>query len=416
MRTLPLPAAVLVAAAAVLACGAGCKTKSAPDDPFESGPYVQSATSKSLVVAQVTRAPSRLHVDFEPVGRPDARRSAEEPAATRVHGITLEGLEPDTAYAYQVRDAATGQPLGGSTFRTAPLPGSAARAVKIVAVGDTGGTGRRDTYSKIEDLTRRVIRGGGGHGHTQGVVAAAIGAEDPDLILHTGDVVYPEGGRGSYAEAFFRPFARVIDHIPLFPVLGNHDVKTEDGAPYLDVFHLPENSPAPERYYSFDYGPVHVVALDTNTSDFDPGSDQERWLADDLALASQAGRPPWKIAVWHQPPFSDGEHGDNVLAQQSVLPILERYSVDLVICGHDHDYQRFYSVRGVSYVVTGGGGKSLYDVTPTPRLAYYASLDHFVRLSVSPHRLDLEAVTPAGAVFDSFTLEKAPPVETEDAR
>ncbi len=387
--------------------GAACAD--ADGDPFAStAPYVQDARPDSMVVAHLTASPRRLRVECEPAdAAPGAATIAvEEAAAGTAHGLRIEGLAPDSRYAYRVLDADSGLAVGGSTFRTAPIPGPDAREIRVAVVGDSGGIAERESGERLKRRLKDVIRRRE-HPLNAGQIAARMAADEPDLVLHTGDLVYEVGARDAYAEAFFRPFAALIDHVPLYPVLGNHDVKTESGAPFLDVFHLPENSPAPERYYSFDYGPVHFVALATDTDEVVPGSDQQRWLADDLAgPAATAAR--WRIAFFHRPPFTEGQHFDNSFVQETFIPVFERYGVDLVVTGHDHNYQRFYPVNGITYVVTGGGGKTLYEVRSTARTAYVAAVDHHVRLSIGATALRLEAVSKDGLVFDSFAVEKAP--------
>ena len=103
-----------------------------------------------------------------------------------------------------------------------------------------------------------------------------------------------------------------------------------------------------ERWYSFDWGDVHFVALDSERT----GPVQAAWLDADLT----ANQLPWTIVYWHKPPFSSGEHGSDGATRAQFVPILEKHKVPLVLNGHDHDYERTTPQNGVTYVVTGGGG------------------------------------------------------------
>jgi 3',5'-cyclic AMP phosphodiesterase CpdA len=325
-----------------------------------------------------------------------------EPAPARLHGLALDGLEPDTSYRYAVYDAETLALREEATFRTAPPPG--AREIVFAAFGDTGG--EIEHVGAGYGLFARIggfLAGGPWRGR-QGELARRVLEDRPELCLHTGDVVYPVGAREAYAEAFFRPFAPLIREVPLFPVVGNHDVMTEGGKPFDEVFHTPANNPQKSpRYYSFDWGDVHFVALDSfSKKAMQRDGPQIQWLMEDLARS----RAPWKVCFLHEPPFSEGKKHDSKKVQHRLLPTFEALGVDLVLSGHDHNYQRFRPIRGITYLVTGGGGVSTYDVAASERTAAAREVFHYVRGRADAHRLILEAVDFDGHVFDSVRLEK----------
>ena len=143
----------------------------------------------------------------------------------------------------------------------------------------------------------------------------------------------------------------------LWPVLGNHDAVSSNSqlqsGPYFDLFTLPGageaggSSSGTEAYYSFDYGNIHFVALDSQGSSRTPGGDQLLWLDLDLSETTQ----DWIIAFWHHPPYSKGAHDSDVELRQvemreNALPILESRGVDLVLCGHSHNYERSFLIDG----------------------------------------------------------------------
>lgn len=197
---------------------------------------------------------------------------------------------------------------------------------------------------------------------------------------------------------------------PFYPSLGNHDVRTNGGAPYLHAFDLPTDNPQKtERYYSFDYGPVHFVALDSELYHADhsiSAQAQKAWLAKDLAES----RRPWKIVYFHRPPFSSsrGPHpGGDERIRTDLVPVFERAHVDLVFCGHQHNYERFRPINGVTYIASGGGGgEHLYPIKPGKRSAYAVSRLNVLKVIASPHDLEVEAVGANGAVFDRVRLMK----------
>jgi hypothetical protein len=142
----------------------------------------------------------------------------------------------------------------------------------------------------------------------------------------------------------------------VWPTLGNHDAGTQGEIgefPYLDIFTLPANGEAggvpsgTEKYYSFDYANIHFVCLDSQSSQRQPGSPMLTWLENDLATTTKN----WIVAYWHHPPYSWGTHTSDgelelIEMREYVVPILEKYGVDLTLCGHSHNYERSYLING----------------------------------------------------------------------
>ena len=185
----------------------------------------------------------------------------------------------------------------------------------------------------------------------------------------------------------------------MYPSLGNHDSRdtNSNGRPYLDAFVLPEDGATAtypdhaERYYSFDYGPVHVIVLDTELAFQDTArrDAQLAWAEADLASTSR----PWKVALYHRSPYSSGgEHGSDLTVRAAFAPLFEAGGVQLAISAHEHDYERTMPINGVTYVVTGGGGGPLYPAGTSTWTAASASAYHYLRGTATECTLSLSAI------------------------
>jgi Calcineurin-like phosphoesterase len=176
--------------------------------------------------------------------------------------------------------------------------------------------------------------------------------------------------------------------------LGNHDYEIRAGRYEFDELGMPR------RYYRRRIGNIAFFLLDSNRVT----TRQTTWLH--RVLARSTAR--WKVAAFHHPPFTCGGHsGDEEVAARWV-PLFRRYGVDLVLGGHDHNYQRFSPRGGVTYVVHGGGGAALYSLHPCP--AAYPTrvvgreIHGWLHLRATNEFLRVRAVGPAGHSRDSFVL------------
>jgi hypothetical protein len=340
-------------------------------------PYVQGVTAYSAVICWVSQHPGSSVVEYGKT--PELGRKETDPRVRRRHVVALAGLDPCSTYHYRV--GGVGESSSKGSLRTAPVGEDS--HFRFAVVGDSGS---------------------GGKG--QLAVAALLGCLEPDLVLHTGDVVYPAGQQRHYDRRFFAPYRNLIKTVPVFPVLGNHDVMRGDGTAFLENFHPTLESPrSTKRYYSFDWGNTHFVALDSELYHSDRGSDPERqkdFLEQDLA----ASRKHWKVAFLHRSPYGSSRHGGDGRVREDLEPLFARHAVDLVFSGHDHVYERTVPIRGVTYVVSGGGGRRLYPAGNGEFTASSVSAHHAVLVRVSGRRLSLEAVEVGGKVVDRLELLK----------
>ncbi|HWH35234.1 MAG TPA: metallophosphoesterase [Acidimicrobiales bacterium] len=291
--------------------------------------------------------------------------------------------------------------------------GAAVVALALLAVGLVlawawplgGGGGSREAAPPVSwpypdapgpvEVRLAVAGDVGTGGRAEYATAAAMDAleqgQELDALLLLGDNIYPAGQPELAQARVLDPFAAVLDGpTELVAALGNHDVRTGDGEPELKALGLPG------RWYQRRFGPVRVVVVDSTRAG-DP--EQLAWL--DSVLAEDD--VPWTVVIQHHPPYSAGYHGSDRASQEHLVPRYRRLGVELVLAGHDHDYQRSQVVDGVTYIVSGGAAK----LRPTGTADFTAmatSILHFVEIAGDATRLDVRAIDQQGRVFDQFTL------------
>jgi 3',5'-cyclic AMP phosphodiesterase CpdA len=203
--------------------------------------------------------------------------------------------------------------------------------------------------------------------------------------------VYPSGDPAQLPDTVFGPFAPVLDEgAELLAILGNHD------APHGDAQLAALGMPG--HWWAEQHGDVLLVGLDSNHPD-DP--DQLAFLERTLRDTTAA----WKIVAVHHPPYSAGYQGSSKASRQAFAPLFERYGVQLVLSGHDHDYQRSKVINGVTYVVTGAAagtrrtGKA--DFT-----AVSFSWHSYVELGIYPDHLIGRVMNQDNRVADEWELQR----------
>src|SRR5436190_1547376 len=172
--------------------------------------------------------------------------------------------------------------------------------------------------------------------------------------------------------------------------LGNHDVRVDGGRYEFDTLRMPA------RHYERSRGNLDLFVLNSNTV----GDRQTAWL--ERRLAASTAR--WKIVSFHHPAYTCGGYLSNPAVVSRWVPLFRRYGVQLVLSGHDHNYQRFARSHGVTYVVQGGGGQELYSLRPCPdgypRRAFARKGHGFLDIVVGKDALRLRAVNLSGRVVD----------------
>ena len=246
--------------------------------------------------------------------------------------------------------------------------------------------------------------------------------------------------------------------------MGNHETysREPDGShAYFNNFSFPTAGQAggepsgTEHYYSFNYGNIHVICLDSEESGRTPGSPMLEWLQEDLA----ANTKDWTIAMWHSPPYTKGSHNSDDLSDNfgnmtemraNIVPILESHGVDLVLCGHSHNYERSFLMdghygfsgsltpsmikdagsgqpgdsgsylkpdtgpnpnQGTVYVVAGSSGWATFQTGRHPVMHTALLQMGSLVLDIKGQRLDAKFLRETGVVDDHFTIVKGASAE-----
>ena len=369
-------------------------------------PYIQKAGTGTVTVVWNTDIASDSQVEY---GTTQAYGSAvSDPDSLTQHIVELTGLSSGTTYYYRVSSDGTVLTSSGTTFQT----NKSNPSFTFTVFGDSG------IATPFQSMVAQLLKD-----------------INPHFGLHTGDVIYDAGEAVNYNPSYFIPYKNTIKRIAIYPTLGNHDVRTDDGQPYLDAFVLPgeESDSNTERYYSFDYANAHFVCLDVSeeisSAAYEVGSEQYNWLVNDLASTTKT----WKFVYFHVPPYTSNStplHSGNEGIQDNLSPVFEDYGVDLVFSGHSHHYERTKPIAngtttasGVTYIVTGGGGAALAGLCSDDADGnnclednkwWTASMDsayHLVKVSIAKatasnnyrNYLRLRAVGTDGASFDAYT-------------
>jgi acid phosphatase type 7 len=429
-------------------------THSSFSQKITRGPYLQMPTPTSMMIRWRTdiAVPSKISYGLSK-STINASKSDDSPKTE--HLITINNLTPNTKYLYIVEtDKAVLQSSTDNFFVTNPIVGSEQK-VSIWALGDMGmGTeAQTRVYQQYLKYTEKT---------------------PTNLWLLLGDNAYGQGLDWEFQLRFFEYYQvdRLMKQTVLMPSPGNHDYsptennyKIEDPlVAYFNIFSVPTKGEAggvpsgSKAYYSYDYANIHFISLDSYGREdldkrlFSKDSQQMIWLEKDL----KANKQKWTITYWHHPPYTMGSHNSDTedelrLLREGVVPLLEKYKVDLVLNGHSHNYERSQMIKGhygleatfnqkthgvststgrydsskdscpyikdsqktdnegIIYVVNGvggsnGGGQSTY---PHDAMIYSNNINAgSMYLEIEGNRLDAKFITEDGSIMDQFTILK----------
>jgi hypothetical protein len=310
------------------------------------GPYLQKGGPNSILVSWRTSIGCDSKVSWG-TSTLNLNNTTAQSGPLTTHTMLLSGLNSNTKYYYTVGNAATSFTCDTFYFYTAPVVHSGQK-IRFIATGDCG-TGLA-TQTNIKNALMYYLNGKYVNGW---------------LLL--GDNAYYGGFDSEYTNLFFGPYQTnfLMHHTSLFPVPGNHDYNNDATVAenkitaYYDIFDSPAAAELggvasnTESYYSYNYGNVHFIALDsygteTSLKMYDTtGSVQYQWLKQDL----NANIAMWTIVYFHHPPYTMGSHNsdtelDLAAIRQNLTPLFEAKGVDLVLNGHSHNFERSWLIKG----------------------------------------------------------------------
>lgn len=356
----------------------------------------------------VTRATAELAIADD--GPKFQRFAVRFPATTQAlttdlntahfHSVKFEGLDPGKRYVYRVGDG-----TNWSEWFQFSTASTTAEPFSFIYFGDA--------QNDLKSMWSRVIR----EAHRE--------APKARFMMHAGDLINRAESDSDWNE-WFQSGSWLNAMVPSVPAPGNHEMAKVDETTrrlthhWRPQFTLPENGVKgiEETNYTFVYQGVRIVVLNS----MEKLEEQAAWL-DDLLSKNQER---WVICTFHYPIFSTGKSRDNEALRKLWKPVLDKHRVDLVLQGHDHTYGRTgletpvataniktgvnasEMTSGTVYVVSVSGPK-MYDVQKHPFMKRVAEdTQLFQIIHINNDKLQYEAYTAAGVLYDAFTLTKRP--------
>jgi hypothetical protein len=285
--------------------------------------------------------------------------------------------------ALSLLDASTCSHLPSSSAPPSPSPGAELHlpnregALRFAVIGDSG-TGDPQQYQVASEM------------------AAYHGLFPFELVVMVGDNIYGSDSPDDYKRKFERPYQPLLDAgVKFYACLGNHDNTNER-------FYKPFNMGG-QRFYTFQPKKgVRFFALDSNYLD----KEELDWLDRELSNSGS----DWKIAFFHHPLYSSGMfHGPSVDKRQVLEPILYKYSVNLVLSGHEHFYERIKPQNGIYYFISGGAGKlRVHNIRKTDLTEKGFDTDHhFVMFEIDQDDVYFQAISRTGVTVDSGVIHRS---------
>jgi hypothetical protein len=282
-------------------------------------------------------------------------RDAKSNIEVRVNHARLTNLTPDTEYVYAAGHDGANPEAG--TVRTAP---SGRKPLRFTSFGDQGtptlGRLVGDKYASDNVGTPSA-----------GDTTLAIERLGPLFNLVNGDLCYANLAQDRIRtwSDWFEWNSRSARYRPWMPAAGNHENELGNGpigfGAYQSYFAVPDSGSSPQLrglWYSFTAGSVRVISLNNDDVAFQDGGnsyvhgysggEQRRWLEAELADARRDLNVDWVVVCMHQTAISTADrfNGADLGIREQWLPLFDQYRVDLVVCGHEHHYERSHPLRG----------------------------------------------------------------------
>lgn len=318
-----------------------------------AGPFLQSATPTEITVVWETNSGTETIVDYGTTGNLGEQATGYAlvtPGITVIHKTTLSNLQPDTYYYYQ---AVTKKAKSDIVHFRTPAQPSAERPFRFIVYSDT------QFENTTPDKHAEIVNDG-----MIDFITESFGAdlsEEVAFVLHAGDIVDSNGGFEKWREQFFDEAQNLLQYVPLYTVLGNHERITDD---YFRYFTLPDNGTAgyEGHWYYFDHSNVRVIGLNSNYGY--RIQTQLDWLDGVLGYSCTDLDIDFVFVQLHHPfksePWTPGE----ISYTGEVIERMEQFSADcgkpsIHFVGHTHSYARGQS-RDVEHlwvnVATAEGG------------------------------------------------------------
>ena len=333
------------------------------DVAISRGPYLQKGSQTGITLRWRTDVATNSRVTYGTV-LGIYTNTTDSGTVTTEHSVTLSGLSPDTKYFYTVGSTIGVLQSGAPNYFVSVPPSTANRKIRIAAFGDCGFASANQTFTKQAYMS-------------------FLGGREIDAMIMLGDNTYDTGLDGEYQSNFFDIYKDdFLKNWKIYPSPGNHDYDNTNSLasninranPYYQSFSMPTAgecggvASGTEAYYSFDIGDIHFLSLDSygqesstsNSKLYDTLGAQAVWVKADLA----ANTKKWTVAYWHHSPYTkiglnSDAAGELTNIRENFIRILERYGVDLVLCGHSHGYERTYLLK--NYYKTNPGDPALLD-------------------------------------------------------
>lgn len=369
---------------------------------FTAGPYLTQATSTGIDIVWETDRASDFEISYGtklPLDKKlevkDVSTVTERGNNSFIYKTSLTGLIAETPYFYSIK--ATDRK--GNTMESGVLTFS-------TAVKDSSSF----SFSIIGDTEARP--------HISDRVSKLIWEERPNFVLLVGDLT--DGGfkdqKFEWNYEYFAGITQLASRIPIYPVAGNGEA---------DLYWFNQYHPSIPKggYYKFSYGNADFFMLNSNEEkEFAPGGAQYSWLEKELKESTAK----WKFVAHHHAPYSadEDDYGDSWSgitlqgdpAIRKIVPLYEKYNVDMVFFGHLHTYQRTLPIdqnhvttsKGVVYIQTGGSGGNLEDFAPSR--AWFSAKTfrghHYCITTVNQGILEFRMYDVEGKLKDFFNLNK----------
>ncbi len=372
---------------------------------FSRQPMVHQLYADSAVISWKTLSPYIGKVNYGLV-RNELNHSVEFEEPSVEPEVLIDSLKAGCLYYYQVElETVDGVMRSSVSSFTTPDPDK--EHLRFAVLGDSG-RGSLAQY-RIADQIRNAR---------------------PEMVLHTGDMVYPSLTSDLVDFRHYSIYGLHMRSIPYYLAIGNHDLDKGFSLPPL-LFHSPMNdtppeghaieSTFPEAYYTFNNGPAQFFVLFAPffyQYELKEDGAQHRWLVKEL----ERSQSHWKFFVVHHPIRTSSLHRfddynrngirDTEELGSLLLSLANRFGVSLIFTGHDHVYERFTPDSGVVALLTAGGGGNLYPLREHDQLSsVFRKQHHFLNVEIDGNTCRLEAIDDGGNVIDNFTFRQPTEIE-----